>query len=252
MRIICVANQKGGVGKTTTAVNLAFGLAKAGHPTLLIDLDPQANATTTVLGRTEPSTTIYDVLLGNKSLSSVVVETKDQRLSLVPSDIDLAGAEAELIGQVGGQTLLRSKFRSGLDRAYEYVIVDTPPSLGLLTLNALAASGEVLIPVSASFFGLKGIAQLEATIEKVRGRLDARNLKIVGVVCTIYDRTNVARDVHAVIKKRFGERAFATLIPKNIKLEEAHSRGQSVFDYAPRSQGARAYEKFVEEVIGRG
>ena len=252
MRVISIANQKGGVGKTTTAVNLAYGLAKAGKSTLLVDVDPQANTTTAVLGMKEPKRTIYDVLIRDRSLKSVEINSAQKNLSLVPSDIDLAGVEAELVGQVGGQTLLRSKFRSGLDRKLDYVILDTPPSLGLLTLNSLAASQEILIPVSASFFALKGLAQLESTIEKVRTRLDAKGLDITGVIFTLYDRTNIATDVLALLKDRYGPKLFRTKIPKNVKVEEAHSRAQSVFDYAPRSKGARAYKKLVEEVMDRG
>jgi len=252
MRIITIANQKGGVGKTTTAVNLAFGLARAGKTTLLVDTDPQANATMALLGRNEPELSIYDLLARDGSMKEIVTSTGEERLELLPSEIDLAGVEVELIGQVGSQTLLRNKMRSGLPHQYDYVIVDTPPSLGLLTLNALAASTEVIIPVSASYFALNGLSQLERTIELVRERLDRRDLRITGVLCTFYDLTNVARDVHTILQQRYGERAFKTLIPKNVKVEEAHSRSRSVFDYAPRSSGAQAYNRFVEEVMSRG
>jgi chromosome partitioning protein len=252
MRVISVANQKGGVGKTTTAVNLAFGLAKAGKSTLLLDMDPQANTTLAVVGMSEPEETIYHVLIHDLPLSQVILSSSQDNLSLVPSDIDLAGAEAELIGQIGGQSLLRNKLRSGLDRDYDYIIIDTPPSLGVLTINALAASREILIPVSASFFALKGLTQLEMIIAKVRDRLDAGDLDISGVLVTLYDYTNVAKDVYAFLKQRYGPKAFETMIPKNIKVEEAHSRSRNVYDYAPRSKGALAYAMFVEEVIKRG
>lgn len=251
-RIISVANQKGGVGKTTTAVNLAFGLARNGRKTLIVDCDPQANTTSTVLGiQTEPEATIYDLLIRDGTLTETVTDTTQENLTLLPSEIDLAGVEAELIGQVGSQTILRSKFRSRI-KTYDYVILDTPPSLGLLTLNALAASTEILIPVSASFFALKGLAQLEKTIELVRERLDVPKLKITGVLCTLYDHTNVARDVYAALKQRFEQQTFKTVIPKNVKVEEAHSRGRSVFDYAPDSNGAQAYAQFVKEVEAHG
>ncbi|MCI0396384.1 MAG: AAA family ATPase [Chloroflexi bacterium] len=251
-RMICVANQKGGVGKTTTAVNLAYGLAQAGKKTLLVDLDPQANTTVAVLGQDEPELTTYDLLARDQALANVIAETGQPRLFLLPSEIDLAGVEAELLGQVGSQTLLRSIFRKSLKSGYDYVVIDTPPSLGLLTLNALAASTEVVIPVSASFFALKGIAQLERTISLVRDRLDCPDLRIGGVVCTLYDHTNVARDVYQAIQRRFGDRTFKAVIPKNVKVEEAHSRSLSLYDYAPQSSGAQAYKELVEEVIGRG
>jgi len=252
MRIITIANQKGGVGKTTTAVNLAFGLARAGKTTLLVDTDPQANATMALLGRNEPGLSIYDLLVRDSPLEEIVINTDENSLDLLPSEIDLAGVEVELIGQVGNQTLLRNKMQSGLPKQYDYVIVDTPPSLGLMTLNAMAASTEAIIPVSASFFALKGLSQLERTIELVRERLDTPDLRITGILCTFYDHTNIARDVHNILQQRYGDQVFKTLIPKNVKVEEAHSRSRSVFDYAPRSKGAKAYKQLVEEVISRG
>ena len=251
-RIISIANQKGGVGKTTTAINLANGFAHLGYQTLLVDLDPQANTTTALMGNEDPELTTYDLLARDRRLSEIVLQVPDTNLHLLPSEIDLAGVEAELLGQVGSQTLLRSIFRKSLRGQYQFVVIDTPPSLSLLTLNALAASTEVIIPVSASFFALKGIAQLEKTIELVRDRLDCPDLRIGGVLCTLYDHTNVAKDVYGAIVNRFGDATFQTAIPKNIKVEEAHSRGLSLYEYAPNSRGARASFRVVEEVVDRG
>jgi len=251
-RIICIANQKGGVAKTTTAVNLAFGLAKEGFPTLLIDADPQANATFAVIGRQEPEWTIYDLFVRDCSFREVVTSTRQDHLDLIPSEINLAGAEAEFIGQVGSQVMLKSKLKKPALNKYKFVVLDTPPSLGLLTLNALAASQEIIIPISASFFALKGLQQLEKTINLVRDRLDNPRLHIHGILCTMYDYTNVAKDVREAILQRYEDQVFDTVIPKNIKLEEAHSRGESVLDYAPSSKGAIAYRAWVKEVIDRG
>jgi chromosome partitioning protein len=251
-RMICIANQKGGVGKTTTAVNLAYGLAERGHPTLLVDSDPQANTSAAVLGRQHPELTIYDLLARDDDIQSVIMKTTQDHLDLLPSEIDLAGAEAEFIGQVGGQVLLRSKLKKLTTGSYEFIVLDTPPSLGLLTLNALAASKEVIIPISASFFALKGLLQLERTIKLVRDRLDNQELHILGVLCTFYDYTNVAKDVREAILERYNDRVFKTIIPKNVKLEEAHSRGGGVYEYASDCKGAVAYGAFVAEVLHRG
>jgi chromosome partitioning protein len=251
-RMICIANQKGGVGKTTTAVNLAFGLAERSHPTLLVDSDPQANTTAAVLGRQQPELTIYDLFARDEDIQDVIMSTSQNHLDILPSEIDLAGAEAEFIGQVGSQVMLRSKLKQLTTGVYEFIVLDTPPSLGLLTLNALAASNEVIIPISASFFALKGLLQLEQTIKLVRDRLDNQELRILGVLCTFYDHTNVAKDVREAILDRYNNRVFNTIIPKNVKLEEAHSRGGGVYEYAADCKGAQAYGEFVEEVLHHG
>ena len=247
--IVAFANQKGGVAKTTSAVNVAYGLAAKGHKALLVDADPQANATYALLGAVEPSLTIYDLLINDQPLATCTVATRTPNLSLLPSAIDLAGAEVELLSETGGQTLLRTKLRSA---GYDYIIIDAPPSLGLLCVNCLAAATQVLIPVAVGIFALKGLAQLEATVEKVRSRLDRPDLRIGGVFATLTDGTNVSRDVVAAIKERYGTAAFATAIPRSVRTEEAHSRGMSVIEYAPDSAGAIAYQKLVEEIVARG
>lgn len=250
MRKIVIANQKGGVSKTTTAVNLAAGLARKGRRTLLIDMDPQANATFAVLGPKPPKRSVYELLITDEALSAFILPTNQPLLDIIPSTIDLAGAEVELISRVGGQTELRTKLNEAEPTLiYDYLVIDAPPSLGFLTINALAAAEEVIIPVSTGIFALNGIAMLENTIKQVRRALHSPNLRVAGVLCTMYDNTNVARDVVAETQRHFGDLVFKTVIPKNVKVEEAHSRGESVLTYASDSKGAEAYRDFVEEVI---
>ena len=252
MRTIAIANQKGGVAKTTTAINLAAGLSLKGQRTLLIDMDPQANATFAVLGPRKLQGTVYDLLIKDGALRDVVKRTSQPLLDIIPSHIDLAGAEVELISQVGGQTQLQTKLlEAGDELYYDYVIIDAPPSLGFLTINALAAADEVLIPVSTSVFALNGIAMLEKTITRVKRGLRRPNLRITGVLCTMFDNTNVARDVVDETRRHFEDLVFQTIIPKNVKLEEAHSRIENIFTYANDSKGAEAYRELVEEVIAR-
>lgn len=253
MRKIVLANQKGGVAKTTTAVNLAFGLAMQGKRVLLIDMDPQSNASFATIGVQELKKSTYDLLINDASVKDVVVETKHENLHLIPSHINLAGAEVELANAVGGQHILRTKlaehFESYGEDSYPYVIIDAPPSLGFLTINSLAAAEEILIPVSASVFALNGIAMLEKTINQVRRRLNNPNLRISGVLCTMYEDTNIAKDVVTQLRARFGDVVFKTVIRKNVKVEEAHSRAESIFTYAPGSTGAKNYTELVQEIL---
>lgn len=252
MRKIVIANQKGGVAKTTTAVNLSAGLALKGRRTLLIDMDPQANATFAVLGSSKLAATVYDFMVKDVPFADVVQPTSQPLLDILPSDINLAGAEVELINWIGGQTLLSTRLGESTEvQSYDYIIIDAPPSLGFLTINALTTADEVFIPVSTSVFALNGIKMLENTIMKVRRSLTRPNLKVTGVLCTMFDGTNVGRDVIDATQAHFQGAMFKTIIPKNIKLEEAHSRAESIFTYAGDSRGAEAYRELVEEVINR-
>lgn len=251
MRKIVLANQKGGVGKSTTAVNLAAGLARRGRKTLLVDMDSQANATMSFVRTGAFEETVYHLLVGDATLDQVIIPTSQENLDLVPSDGNLIGAEAELFNAIGGQSRLRRHLKRLADDRYAYVIIDSPPNLGLLTINALSAAVEVLVPINPSFYGLRGIERLQETIALVQNHLDCQELHISGVLCTLYDYTRVADDVIAILKKEFGERVFETVIPKNVKLEEAHSRMQSIFTHAPNSTGAQAYAALVKEVINR-
>jgi chromosome partitioning protein len=256
MHIFTIANQKGGVGKTTTAVNLAIGLARRDKRVLLVDLDPQANATYALLGPVEPGPTIYHTLIGKAEPADVVHPTEQAGLDALPADIDLAGAEVDLLSAIGGQTRLRAALGK-LPQPYDYILIDTPPSLGLLTINALAAADQVIIPVSVSLFAMKGLAQLQDTIARVRESLDRPELAILGILPTLYDRTKAAQEIVRTLGEHFPQQVFRTMIPKNVKVEEVYGRNasgslSSLYDYAPRSKGAQAYERFVEEVIAHG
>jgi chromosome partitioning protein len=253
LRVLVVANQKGGVGKTTTAINLGTALAAVGERVLLIDSDPQGNASTGLgVGHAQRKITLYDVLMGETPISDAVVHTTLPGLDLIPADPDLSGVELEL-----GQQARRSfKLRDAIEPirasgAYTYVLIDCPPSLNLLTVNAMAAADAVLVPLQCEFFALEGLSQLIRTIELVRGSLNP-NLEIQGVVLTMYDRRNslseqVARDV----REHFGETVYQTVIPRNVRVSEAPSYGKPVLVYDLKCAGSQAYLKLAREVVGR-
>ena len=247
-RVYAVANQKGGVGKTTTAVNLAACLAEAGERSLVVDLDPQANATSG-LGEHANGTSSYDLLDG-APLGELAKPTKFSNLFLVPSKADLAGAVVELARRDDGERYLRQALSSGAEE-YSYVFLDCPPSLGPLTVNALAAADRVLVPVQAEYYALEGLAEIVRSIELVRTRLNPR-LGIVGLLLTMVDsRTNLAADVEREVRKHFGPLVFRTTVPRSVRLAEAPSHGLPAIAYDRRSPGADAYWKVAMELVER-
>ena len=247
-KVISVANQKGGVGKTTTTVNLSTLLAKKGKKVLLIDTDPQGNATSGLGITKEVELSVYDILVGDTEFDETIQETAIKNLSVCPSNISLAGAEVELVSMMSREQRLKTKLDVIKDR-YDYILIDCPPSLGLITLNAFTASDSVLIPVQCEYFALEGLGQLLNTVNLVKKHLN-KNLEIEGALLTMYDaRTNLSNQVVKEVKKYFEDKVYKTVIPRNVRLSEAPSYGMPISIYDPRSKGATAYEKFTKELL---
>lgn len=247
-KIIAIANQKGGVGKTTTAVNLSTILAKKGKRVMLIDGDPQGNASSGLGIEKEVEYSLYDVLINEVDINKTLKDTCVKSLKVCPSNMDLAGAEVELVTQMSREQRLKEKIDIIRDE-YDFIIIDCPPSLGLITLNAFTASDSVLIPVQCEYYALEGLGQLLNTINLVKKHLN-KNLEIEGAVLTMYDiRTNLSNQVVKEVKRYFEDKVYKTVIPRNIKLSEAPSFGMPISLYDPKSKGARCYEKLAKEVI---
>ena len=247
-KVVSIANQKGGVGKTTTAVNLSTILAKKGKKVLLIDADPQGNATSGLGIDKDTNFSVYDVLVDDVEIENTVVQSSVKNLDVCPSNINLAGAEVELVSVISREHRLQEKIDNQKDK-YDYIIIDCPPSLGLITLNAFTASDSVLIPVQCEYYALEGLGQLINTINLVKKHLN-KDLAIEGALLTMFDiRTNLSNQVVKEVSRYFENKVYKTVIPRNVKLSEAPSYGMPISIYDPKSKGAKAYDKFVREFI---
>ena len=247
-KVISIANQKGGVGKTTTAVNLSACVATEGKKVLLIDIDPQGNASSGLGVKADENKSIYNVIVDEIDIKDTIKPTMIENLDVCPANINLAGAEIELVSMVSRETRLKGAIDS-IREQYDYIFIDCPPSLGLITLNSFTASDSVLVPIQCEYYALEGLGQLINTINLVKKHLN-RDLEIEGAVLTMYDiRTNLSNQVVKEVKRYFNDKVYKTVIPRNIKLSEAPSYGMPITMYDEKSKGARAYEKLAKEVL---
>ena len=251
-RVFAIANQKGGVGKTTTAINLATALAAVGKKVLIIDMDPQGNASTGLgIGRSQRAITSYDVILEGKSLSEAILPTDIPNLEIVPSAVSLSGAEVELVSAEGRESRLLAALSEKAGTKYDYILIDCPPSLGFLTLNALVAADAVLVPLQCEFYALEGLGHLLKTIERVRKSFN-QTLSIYGVILTMFDKRNKLSDqVADDVRDHFGDKVFETVIPRNVRISEAPSHGMPVLIYDHRCPGSQAYIHLAGEILKR-
>jgi len=249
--VLAIVNQKGGVGKTTTSVNLASYLALKGKKTLLVDIDPQGNSTSGIgVEKKDLSKTVYNVLVDGVSIQSTIHQSGRKNLSVCPANIDLVGAEIEMINIFSRETVLKRVFQT-IQNDYDFIIMDCPPSLGLLTINALTAANGVIVPIQSEYYALEGLTQLMDTINIVKKHLNP-SLDIFGVVVTMFDsRTQLSHQVAKEVQKYFGDKVFKAIIPRNVRLSEAPSFGLSINEYDSRSKGADSYEFLTKEVIKR-
>lgn len=250
-RVIAVANQKGGVGKTTTAINLSAALAEKGKKVLLIDIDPQGNATSGVgVEKNEVENTMYDLILGETTIQSCIEYTEFENLHLIPSNVDLAAAEIELIGIPDKEFIIRKEVEK-IKNVYDFILIDCPPSLNLLTINAMTTADTVLVPIQCEYYALEGLSQLIHTINLVKERLNPY-LDIEGIVFTMFDaRTNLSLQVVENVRANVKQKVYSTIIPRNVRLAEAPSHGYPITIYDPKSAGAESYRALAEEVISR-
>ena len=247
-KVISVANQKGGVGKTTTTVNLGTILARRGKKVLLIDADPQGNATSGLGVEKDVEISTYDILVNDSTIQDAIQDTIIKNLKVCPSNMNLAGAEVELVSMMSREQRLKEKLEEEKNN-FDYILIDCPPSLGLITLNAFTASDSVLIPVQCEYFALEGLGQLLNTINLVKKHLN-KNIQIEGALLTMYDiRTNLSNQVVKEVKKYFEDKVYKTVIPRNVRLSEAPSYGMPITEYDPRSKGAKSYQKFAKEFL---
>lgn len=248
-KVIVVANQKGGVGKTTTSINLSAYLADAKKKTLLIDCDPQGNASSGIgIEKDAVAASVYDVLVNDEAIENNIIETKYKNLSVIPSNVDLAGAEIELVSVKNREFLLRDKVKS-IKESYDYIIIDCPPSLGLLTLNAFAAADSVIIPIQCEYYALEGLGSLTKTVSTIKQSINP-DIEIEGILLTMFDkRTNLSTVVYEEVKKYFPDKVYKTVIPRNVRLSEAPSFGEAIISYDKFSKGAHAYKSLAKEVI---